>query len=73
MVPEYLNVLDPQDTRYINVREELEAFLVDKYCEKYGEDIKNVDFEILVRSLNRSLENCLTPKACKRTLVVSSA
>lgn len=51
MVPEYLNVLDPQDTRYINVREELKAFLVDNYREKYGENIENIDFQILVCSL----------------------
>jgi hypothetical protein len=37
----YLNILDPQYARYIQVRDELEEYLI----ELYGEDI---DFQIMV-------------------------
>lgn len=39
---EFEYVLDPQYSRYINLREELEAYLT----EKYGEGI---DFKVFVR------------------------
>ncbi len=44
MAQEFLNVLDPQYTRYIYIRDEIEAYLTDKYGE-------NINFQILVRSL----------------------
>lgn len=39
--PLYLNILDPQYARYVQLRNELEEYLI----EQYGEDI---DFQITV-------------------------
>lgn len=43
MAQEFLNVLDPQYTRYIHIRGEIEAYLIEKYGEETG-------FQVVVRS-----------------------
>lgn len=42
-----MNVLDPQYSRYINLREELEAYLAEKYGE--ATEHKMLDFKVSVR------------------------